>query len=742
MAETNSIVFKLDANIGEFNKKFDDIKKRTENISDTLESVGRKAGIAFAALSASVAGFVHTAGKIDDVEGKFETLLGSTEAAKGAIKELSDFLSKAPFGFDEVAAAEKKLLSFGLTVGETKTRLQEIGDVSAASGAQLETVSEVFGKISSTGKVTIGALVKLQQEGIPIFQALADSAGKTDNQIREMATKGTISLGQFEKAFSSLSKEGGFAFQAMQKESQGLDGRLQVLKNNFVLLSGQIGAVFLPVVNKIVGAMSALIDSFRQNEEIAKITAYTIAFGVAITGVVTALSVAGQALLFFQTGMAALGGTFTVLGTVVGAILSPIGLFVAAIAAGTAAIIYFKDNIAAFATAVAPVFSGLGNIIAGAFTGNVERVAEGVQQMKSVTLAGIDETYNAILEKKKSQDERMIASDKDYLNQKSALRQQDVDFADQKAAEEAAKAQQKRDEEKTQLQLHQEYKQALLEQEEQLKIAIEEAEQLRGQTGRDEEVAALQDSLDQELEMNYAKQNSLVESEKVSQEQIAEIHKQNSDTIVKLKKAETTDTQKSIAALTKFDTDNQQFRLQQTQSTLQYISSAQNSQSRSLFEVAKAAAIANAIITGIQAVQNALASVPYPFNFAAAGVVAAVAASNVAQISKTQFQGAADGALVEGGTKGVDSVPFMLEPGELVVPRRNFDEVISAVVAARTGSANTGAPSAAESVINNFNITVSGVIGEFTDRSKIALADAVADAVIFGNANTRGVFNG
>ena len=68
------------------------------------------------------------------------------------------------------------------------------------------------------------------------------------------------------------------------------------------------------------------------------------------------------------------------------------------------------------------------------------------------------------------------------------------------------------------------------------------------------------------------------------------------------------------------------------------------------------------------------------------GILAsAITAFGAEQISNVQA--AQDGALVEGGIPGRDSVPFLLEPGELVVPRRNFNDVIEGEVLRRTGGA-------------------------------------------------------
>jgi len=59
----------------------------------------------------------------------------------------------------------------------------------------------------------------------------------------------------------------------------------------------------------------------------------------------------------------------------------------------------------------------------------------------------------------------------------------------------------------------------------------------------------------------------------------------------------------------------------------------------------KALKIAEATITGIQAVQSALAS-PFPFNIALAAINGATALANITKIARTQFEGSGGGGSV------------------------------------------------------------------------------------------------
>ena len=86
---------------------------------------------------------------------------------------------------------------------------------------------------------------------------------------------------------------------------------------------------------------------------------------------------------------------------------------------------------------------------------------------------------------------------------------------------------------------------------------------------------------------------------------------------------------------------------------------------KDLFAIGKAAALAEATVSGALAVQKALASAPPPINFALAAAVGVKTAVQIAQISAQSL--AAGTSFVRGGTPGVDSVPALLMPGERVV---------------------------------------------------------------------------
>lgn len=116
--------------------------------------------------------------------------------------------------------------------------------------------------------------------------------------------------------------------------------------------------------------------------------------------------------------------------------------------------------------------------------------------------------------------------------------------------------------------------------------------------------------------------------------------------------------------------EQQKLRQQNFRDSLNSIATLQQSSSKELFAIGKAAAVAQATIDGIQAVQKALASAPPPFNFAIAALVGAAQAANLAKIASAKPPGFADGGIVGGTSFAGDRVAARVNSGEMILNRQ------------------------------------------------------------------------
>lgn len=189
---------------------------------------------------------------------------------------------------------------------------------------------------------------------------------------------------------------------------------------------------------------------------------------------------------------------------------------------------------------------------------------------------------------------------------------------------------------------------------------------------------------------NAAKYEMMLEANAAEQEAMAAHHEQQwldlqtardnqKITETQFNEAKTALAQKQFLEMKKLQMDETKIkemenkqREQNMSSTLSTIATLQQSSSKELQAIGKAAAIATATMDGIVAVQKALSAAPPPFNFALAALVGAATAVNISKIAGV---GLNEGGTIAGGGANVDTVPASLTKGETVVSRDVTDKL-------------------------------------------------------------------
>lgn len=152
------------------------------------------------------------------------------------------------------------------------------------------------------------------------------------------------------------------------------------------------------------------------------------------------------------------------------------------------------------------------------------------------------------------------------------------------------------------------------------------------------------------------------------------------------------------------------------------IAGLQSSSNSTAFAVGKAAALALAYINTQQSVTNALANVPYPFNFAAAAAVGAAGAINIANIASAKPPSAgsfAEGGIVGGNSFSGDNLTANVNSGEAILTRRQQTNLFNAVDSGNIGSGGT-------------NITINNPV-LMSEDGVGALIDEINNAIEFKN---------
>jgi len=201
---------------------------------------------------------------IETLTTEMTTMTGSATKAAEVMERLQNFAATTPFQLEGIAKAAKQLIAFGFEADKITDKLQSIGDVAAGSGSELGEVSLIFGQVAAAGKLTGERLLQFQERAIPIGPAIAKTMGIAEDSVREFVSKGKVDFATFEKAFNSLSQEGGIFYRSMIDKSETLAGVISTLKDNFNLFAGDLGKRFLPIFKAIA---KATIDFIQRNKK-------------------------------------------------------------------------------------------------------------------------------------------------------------------------------------------------------------------------------------------------------------------------------------------------------------------------------------------------------------------------------------------------------------------------------------------------------------------------------------------
>lgn len=235
---------------GGFDKGLSDAQKRMKAFSESIKAgvqTAMKIGAAVAAAGAAVGGYVLKTGigynqQMDDYTANMQTLLGGVDKAEAKIKELSDMAAKTPFELPTLADATQTLLAFGVKAEDSTGILKSLGDISLGNASKLQTLTRAYGKMSSTGKVTLENVQMMIDAGFNPLNLIAERNHMTMENLYKALSDGKVPFDELTWAIQKATSEGGQFYNGMETASKTLTGRLSTLKENW--------SAFLALVTK------------------------------------------------------------------------------------------------------------------------------------------------------------------------------------------------------------------------------------------------------------------------------------------------------------------------------------------------------------------------------------------------------------------------------------------------------------------------------------------------------------
>ena len=172
------------------------------------------------------------------------------------IKEDIDYgVKDTAYGLDAAARAAAQLAASSVEIGDDmKTSLRAISGVAAMTGASYDDIARVFEAGAGQGRVMMGELTRLAERGVNATAVLAKALGKTEAEIREMASNSEIDFMTFAKAMDD-------AFGQHAKDAnKTLTGTLDNIRSAW----SRVGAEFVQPIIRNEGELVELLNAYRE----------------------------------------------------------------------------------------------------------------------------------------------------------------------------------------------------------------------------------------------------------------------------------------------------------------------------------------------------------------------------------------------------------------------------------------------------------------------------------------------
>lgn len=229
-------------------------------LANMLTSLGTKA-VSFAK------GFVEMGisynAQIEKYTTGFTNMLGSAQAAQEAMQAIQEDAARTPFDVASLTQANQLLISAGENAAYSRKVINALGDAVSATGggnAELSRMAANLQQIANVGKAATIDIKQFAYAGINIYQILADYTGKSVQEVQKM----TISYDLLSQALIAASEEGGRYYNAMDTQSQTMNGRISALKDNVSQLAGLMTGDLSSGIGVVIGHLNDMVVAAQE----------------------------------------------------------------------------------------------------------------------------------------------------------------------------------------------------------------------------------------------------------------------------------------------------------------------------------------------------------------------------------------------------------------------------------------------------------------------------------------------
>lgn len=202
-------------------------------------------GLAVAATA--TAGFIGFGAKIaGDLEASragFITLLGSASEADKVLAQIKKDAASTPFELPGLIQANQLLTSVTKDGFRSEDMLLNVGKALAAMGKGQPELDRIIVNLQQIGAVGKASLMDVRQfafAGIPIFEMLQETTGKSGDALSDFISEGGVTFELLEQMFEKTGSAGGRFADAFKNQAGTFNQLLSNMKDNVVVAMADI----------------------------------------------------------------------------------------------------------------------------------------------------------------------------------------------------------------------------------------------------------------------------------------------------------------------------------------------------------------------------------------------------------------------------------------------------------------------------------------------------------------------
>lgn len=358
----------FDSGIEGSKSKMDSFMEKAQSIGSKVESFAKGAvsvigGIGGAIGSLAAQGGMSRALNLEQAQTMFKGLKLEWD---DYYKSIDNAVTGTAFSLDSAALVAANLAASGIAAGADMDKaLRGVVGTAATFGSELGDIGGIFQKVAAQGKVSGETLQQFADRGVNVTSVLSQALGKTQEEIKDMVSKGQIDFDTFSTAMESAF---GDSAQAANETFTGSMSNMQSALNRIgAKFADPIRANAIPVFNSLRKALNAV--SGRLDPLVEKFTELADRLSGGLTSKIDTFT---AALERGDSIMSALEETFGAIGSKVAIVVGAFaGIGVAAGALSSiAAVVPGLGTLAGILSggaASAGTFSGALGVLKGAF---------------------------------------------------------------------------------------------------------------------------------------------------------------------------------------------------------------------------------------------------------------------------------------------------------------------------------------------------------------------------------------